>query len=59
MAGTTRSFIADVIVGVAIFVVVLWLLRRVLGMVLWLGSLAALVIVVMALFALARWVRKG
>ncbi|HSF86483.1 MAG TPA: hypothetical protein VLG28_12620 [Acidimicrobiia bacterium] len=59
MTSKVRSVVADVIVGVALFLVVLWVLRRLLGVVLWLGSLAALVLVVLALFALARWVRKG
>lgn len=59
MTSRTRSIIADVIVGVAIFIVAIWLLRRVIGMVLWLASLAALILVVAALFGLARWVRKG
>ena len=59
MTSKTRSFIADVIVGLAVVIVALWLVRRVLGTLLWLGSLAALVLVVLALFALARWVRKG
>ena len=59
MTSRTRSVVADVIVGVALFLIVLWVFRRLLGMVLWVGSLVALVLVVVALFALARWVRKG
>ncbi len=59
MTSKARGVIADVIVGIALFIVAIWLLRRVIGMVLWLASLAALVLVVVALFALARWVRKG
>jgi hypothetical protein len=54
-----RSLLADVIVGVVVFIVVIWLLRRVVGMILWVASLLALVLVVVALLALARWVRKG
>jgi hypothetical protein len=55
----TRSLIADVIVGLVVFIVAIWLLRRVVGMILWLASLLALAVVVVALLALARWVRKG
>ncbi len=59
MTSRARSLLADVIVGVVVFIVVIWLLRRVVGMILWVASLLALVLVVVALLALARWVRKG
>lgn len=59
MTSRPRAFLADVLVGVAVFVVVIWLLRWVVGMVLWIASLAAIVFVVVALLALARLVRRG
>ncbi len=55
----TRSAIADVLVAVAVFIVAVWLLRRVIGMILWLAGLIALVIVVVGLLSAARWVRRG
>lgn len=57
MTSRGRTLLADIIVGIAVFIVALWLLRWVVGMVLWFASVAALVLVVVALFALARWVR--
>lgn len=59
MTSRPRAFLSDVLVGVAVFVVVIWLLRWVVGIVLWLASLTAIVFVVVALLALARLVRRG
>ncbi len=59
MTNRARSLLADIIVGIAIFIVALWFLRWVVGMVLWFASVAALVLVVVALFAFAKWVRGG
>lgn len=55
----TRSLVANLLVGIAVFLVALWLLRRVIGLILWLAGLLALVIVVGGLLAAARWVRRG
>lgn len=54
-----RSVVADILVGIAIFLVALWLLRRVIGLILWLSGLIALAIVVGGLLAAARWLRRG
>jgi hypothetical protein len=54
-----RSLVANVLVGIAVFLVALWLLRRVIGLILWLAGLLALVVVVGGLLAAARWVRRG
>jgi hypothetical protein len=54
-----RSLVANVLVGLAVFLVALWLLRRVIGLILWLAGLLALIIVVGGLLAAARWVRRG
>ncbi len=54
-----RALVADVLVGIAVFLVVVWLLRRVLGFVLWLAGLVALVVVVVGLLAAARRLRRG
>lgn len=59
MTSRTRSVLADVVVGIAVFLVAIWLFRRVIGMILWLASLLALVLVVVALLSVARWLRKG
>lgn len=59
MTSRTRNVIADLIVGLAIFIVVVWFLRRVFGLIVWGASIIALIAVVVALFALARWVRRG
>lgn len=53
----SRELVADALVGLALFIVALWLLRRILGMFLWLASLISLVIVVVVLLGLARAVR--
>ena len=53
----TRDLAADAIVGLTIFIVALWLLRRFVGMFMWLASLISLVIVVIVLLGLARAVR--
>jgi hypothetical protein len=55
----SRELLSNLIVGIAIFLVVVWLLRRVVGLILWGASILALVVVMVALLALARWVRKG
>jgi thiol:disulfide interchange protein len=55
----TRSAIADVLVAFAVFIVAVWLLRRVIGMILWLAGLIALVIVVVGLLSAARWLKRG
>ncbi len=54
-----RSFLANVIVGVVVVIVALWLLRGVVRTFLWLVSVAALVAVVIALLWLAGRIRKG
>jgi hypothetical protein len=56
-AGRARELAADALVGLALFIVALWLLRRVVGMFLWAASLISLVVVVIVLLGLARAVR--
>jgi hypothetical protein len=56
-AGRPRELAADALVGLALFIVALWLLRRVVGMFLWAASLISLVVVVIVLLGLARAVR--
>lgn len=55
----TRSFVANVLVAIAVFIVAVWVLRRVVGMILWLAGLIALVLVVVGLLVAARRVRRG
>jgi hypothetical protein len=57
MASRVRNLLADVLVGIAVFLVALWLLRRVIGLVLWLANLLALVVVVVVLLGVARRLR--
>lgn len=59
MTSKPRAFVADLLVGLAILLVAIWLFRRVIGLVLWLAGLLALVAAVVGLLALARWVRRG
>ena len=59
MTSKTRSFLADVVVGLVVFIVALWLFRRVIGLIFWLASVLALILVVGALLSFARWLRKG
>ncbi len=54
-----RDVVANVLVGVVILLVVVWLLRRVLGFVLGVASLVLLVIAVVALLAVADRIRSG
>ncbi len=58
-ASRARALLANLIVGVVVVIVALWLLRGVLRTFLWLLSLAALAGVVVALLWLAGRVRKG
>ena len=60
MSGSrARSLLANVIVGVVVVIVALWLLRGVVRAFVWFASVAALVAVVVALLWLAGRIRKG
>ena len=59
MTSRSRSLAADVLVGLALVIVAVWLLRRVIGLVLWLAGLVAVVVVVGGLLWLSRRVRGG
>mgnify|MGYP001811628011 FL=1 len=57
MAGKTRNFIADVIVGLVILVVAWWLLNSVIGSVLWLVRLGVVVALIVGALYLASRIR--
>jgi thiol:disulfide interchange protein len=52
-----RNLAADVVVGVVLLLIAWWVLRRVLGLVLWLANTLAFVIVIVALLMLASRIR--
>jgi hypothetical protein len=52
-----RNLLADILVGIAVVIVLWWLLRGVLGMILWLVNVIAFVAVVVILLAIANRIR--
>lgn len=54
-----RNFLADAIVAIVLFLIVFWLLRRVIGMLLWAASVIAIVVAVGFLLGLAGRIRGG
>lgn len=54
-----RNLLADVVVGVVLFLIAWWVLRRVFGLVLWLVNTLAFVIVIVLLLVLASRIRGG
>ena len=52
-----RAALADVIVGVVVLLVALWLLRSVIGMVIWGANIVLLVILVVVVLRIAAKIR--
>ena len=59
MTSKARSLVADLLVLVAVAVLAIWLVRRFLGAIAWVGGLIVLAAVVGGLLWLARKVRRG
>lgn len=53
-----REMLASGLVAVAVLIILWWVLRRIIGLVLWLVNLTVLVVVVALLLAVARRLRQ-
>ncbi len=58
MTQRLRQMLASGLVAVAVAVVIWWVLRRIIGMFLWLVNLTVLIVVVALLLAAARRLRQ-
>jgi hypothetical protein len=52
-----RNLIADILVGIVLIFVLWWLLRGVLGLILWVVNVIAFVAVIVVLLAIANRIR--
>lgn len=59
MSERIRGAVSAVLVALALFLFVVWMLRSIIGVIAWFANVLAFVLVIGGLLVVARMVRKG